>query len=298
MPTLSVVIVTRDRKHELAELLTDLTGSPRDAGDELVVVDNASRDGTGDLVRQRFPEVKLIEFASNRGAPAARNAAQEGTTGDVLVFLDDDVRVQDALFLRTIRRVFTEEPELAVAAFRIVDPRTGRARRFEIPRRRKDLESVPCETTYFIAAGCAIRRSAYRAAGGMDETLNYGFEELDFSYRAVSRGLRIFYRPEIVVQHRLSAAGRPSWRRLYFFFRNKIWISARYLPWTMFVSQLVVWSGYFLKEAVQIGRPDIFVKALAAGLWGVPARLQARKIDRLPPEALQRLRRLEGRLYY
>jgi len=298
MPTLSVVIVTRNRQDEVAGLLSDLQALPREAGDEMIVVDNASTDGTADQVRRGFPGVKVLAFEANRGAPAARNAAEAASSGDILVFLDDDVRVHDRLFFAKIRQAFGAEAEMAAAAFRIVDPLTGRSRSFEIPRRRKDLETAGCETSYFIAAGCAIRRSAYRAAGGMDESLIYGFEELDFSYRAVTRGFRIFYRPEICVEHRMSHAGRPGWRRLYYFYRNKIWISARYLPWPMFLSQLVIWSGYFLKETVRIGRPDVYVRALVAGLAGLPARFKARRSDRIPPEALERLRRIEGRLYY
>ena len=96
----------------------------------------------------------------------------------------------------------------------------------------------------------------------------------------------------------MSEAGRPHGRRLYYFYRNKIWISARYLPWPMFVSQLVIWSGYFLQEAARIGRPDIYLRALLAGFAGLPARIEARGNDRLPPEAIERLRRIEGRLYY
>jgi GT2 family glycosyltransferase len=298
MPTLSVVIVTRDRKDELALLLDDLESVPREPGDSLLVVDNASEDGTAAWVRGRFPEIQLLAFTTNRGAPGARNAAVAASRGEVLVFLDDDVRIDDPGFLEKIRRAFAASPEMSVAAFRIVDPATGRARPFEIPRRRKDLETEGCETSYFIAAGCAVRRSAWLAAGGMDESLVYGFEELDFSYRAAARGLRFFYRPEIRLQHRMSHAGRPSWRRLYYFFRNKIWISARYLPWPMFFSQLIVWSAYFLKEAVGSGRLDVYFRALYAGLAGVPSRMRARRVDRIPPQTLRRLRQIEGRLYY
>jgi GT2 family glycosyltransferase len=298
MPALSVVIVTRNRKDEVTSLLSDLQALPREAGDEIVVVDSASTDGTAAQVRERFPGARVIVFEGNRGAPAARNAAEAVTGGEVLVFLDDDVRVDDPHFLAKIRLAFGTQPEMSVAAFRIVDPATGRSRSFEIPRRQKDLEMEGCETSYFIAAGCAIRRSAYRSAGGMDESLMYGFEELDFSYRAVTLGLRIFYRPEICVMHRMSEAGRPRWRRLYYFYRNKIWISARYLPWTMFASQMVIWSGYFLKEAVRIGRPDVYLRALMAGLTGLPENIKARRDHRIPPDALERLKRLEGRLYY
>ena len=194
--------------------------------------------------------------------------------------------------------VFREGKETGAVAFRILDPATSRSRPFEVPRRRKDLALEPCETSYFISAGCAVRRSVFEAVGGMDESLFYGFEELDFSYRAVSRGFRIFYRPEIVIAHRMSEAGRPRWRRTYYFFRNKIWISARYLPWHMFLSQVAIWSGYFLRESLSIGRPDVFLAALASGVAGIPRRFRLRRRDRIRREILFRLRSIEGRLYY
>jgi GT2 family glycosyltransferase len=298
MSTLSVVIVTRNRRDELTALLTDLAGLSLSPGDEIAVVDNGSRDGTSERVRQRFPGVLLLSWDENRGAPAARNAGVAATRGEALVFLDDDTRIRDSEFPGKIRRAFEEQPEAGVLAFRILDPLTLQSRRFEIPRRRKERALEPCETSYFISAGCAVRRTVFEAVGGMDPSLMYGFEELDFSYRAVSRGYRFFYRPEITLIHLLSEAARPGWRRTYYFYRNKIWISARYLPWRMFLAQAALWSGYFLKEAVRIGRPDVFLAALASGLGGLPRQFRRRRQDRLSRKVLLHLREIEGRLYY
>jgi GT2 family glycosyltransferase len=298
MPTLSVVIVTRNRREELTSLLEDLSRTLLSPQDEIVVVDNGSGDGTPELVRELFPSVRLLAWTENRGAPAARNAAAADARGDLLVFLDDDTRIEDSEFPSKIRAAFAATPEASVVAFLILDPASRRPRSFEVPRRRKEMASSPCETSYFISAGCAVTRSAFEAVGGMDPTLVYGFEELDFSYRAVSLGFRIFYRPEIWLLHRLSSSGRPSWRRTFYFYRNKIWISARYLPWIMFVSQVVLWSGYFLKESLRIARPDVFLAALAAGMAGLPGRLGRRRRDRIPPKVIRRLRSIEGRLYY
>ena len=298
MSLISVVIVTRDRREQLTALLSDLAGTASEAGDQITVVDNGSTDGTAARVREQFPEVAFIPLAGNRGAPAARNAGVARTRGEVLVVLDDDTRVEDPGFLDRIRRIFEDEPDASVVAFRILDAGTRRPRPFEIPCRRKERAEAPFETSYFISAGCAILRKVYEAVGGMDETLIYGFEELDFSYRAVSRGFRIFYRPEVWVLHHLSEEARPRWRRIYYFYRNKIWISARYLPWRMFCVQLAIWSAYFFKEALRIGRIDVFLAALATGLSGIPARLENRRHDKLPEGVLSRLRQIEGRLYY
>ena len=123
-------------------------------------------------------------------------------------------------------------------------------------------------------------------------------EQLDLPYRVIARGFRIFYRPNLWILHSLSPVARYRGRRIYYLFRNKIRISARYLPWRMFAVQLGVWSGYFLKEALRIGRLDAFVAGLASGLAGVPGQLQNRRRDRLSAVAISRLRRLEGRLYY
>jgi GT2 family glycosyltransferase len=297
MPSISVVIVSMNRRQEVLALIGDLAGRGA-AGDDVTVVDNGSSDGTAEAIRSAFPAVRLIENGRNRGAPAGRAAGAAASKGDLLVFLDDDTRVEDRAFFDTVRRAFAAQPEAGAIAFRLLDPATRRSRSFEVPGRRKERAGEPFETTYFIAAGCAVRRSVHDAVGGMDPSLVYGFEELDFCYRAIGRGFRIFYRPEIVVLHGLSRKARPSWRRLYYFYRNKIWIGPRYLPWRMVVTQACAWSGYFLVEAVRTGRPDIFVGALCAGLAGLPESLRRRRKGRLTRAALDRLRTLEGRLYY
>jgi GT2 family glycosyltransferase len=311
MPSISLVIVTRDRRDEILALLADLAGcvGHRGAGDgpeagraggadDITVVDNGSSDGTPAAIRERWPSVRVIENGANLGAPAARGAGVAATFGDILVFLDDDTRVEDPDLLERVRAAFAAHPQAGVIAFRLLDPATRLPRTFEIPSRDKARTAEPFETTWFVAAGCAVRRAVYDGVGGMDASLVYGFEELDLAYRVVGRGFRIYYRPEIVVLHSLSRTARPSWRRLFYFYRNKLRISPRYLPWRMVLAQTCAWSGYFLIEAARTLRPDVFVAAFCAGLAGLPDSLRRRRTDRLGPEALARLRALGGRLYH
>jgi GT2 family glycosyltransferase len=296
MPAISAVIVTRNRREEVLALVGDLAGQAR-GGDDLTVVDNGSSDGTPAAVRKHFPGVRLIENGRNLGAPAARAVGAAASKGDILVFLDDDARVEDAAFFDRVRGAFAAQPEAGVIAFLLLDPATRRPRSFEIPSRSKERWREPFETSWFVSAGCAVRRDVHDAVGGMDASLVYGFEELDFAYRVVGRGGRIFFRPEVVVLHGLSRTERPSWRRLFYFYRNKLWISPRYLPWRMVAAQTCVWSAFFLVEAARTVRPDVFVAALCAGLAGLPDSLRRRRTDRLSRAALARLRELGGRLY-
>ncbi|MFQ5766637.1 MAG: glycosyltransferase family 2 protein [Acidobacteriota bacterium] len=296
--SISIIVVTMNRRGEVLALLSGLARVRKAQGDQVVVVDNGSTDGTCEAVQRLHPEVLFLRHEANRGAPAARNAGAAASSGNVLIFLDDDSRVEDPAFLDRVRTAFRADQLMGVAAFMILDPASRRPRSFEIPRKLKETPTEPFETSHFIAAGCAVRREVYQAVGGMDETLQYGFEELDFSYRAVAAGFRIIYRPEIRMLHNLSGAGRPQGRKIYYFCRNKIWISARYLPWRMVLVQALLWSAYGLKESLRIGRPDIFLKGLAAGLLGIPRRMGFRRKDRLPARVLARLRKIEGRLYY
>jgi len=297
MPSISVIIVTRNRRDEVLALLGDVAGRGARGGDDITVVDNGSSDGTAAAIRERFGSVRVIENDANRGAPAARLAGVAASAGEILVFLDDDTRVEDPDFFERVRQAFAAHPQAGAIAFRLLDPATRRPRSFEIPGRDKDRAGEPFETSYFIAAGCALRRAVHDSVGGMDSSLIYGFEELDLSYRIIARGFRIYYRPEVVVLHAMSQTARPSWRRLFYFYRNKLWISPRYLPWSMVIAQTCAWSAYFLVDALRIVRPDVFLAALGAGLAGLPESLRRRRTDRLGPEALARLRALDGRLY-
>ncbi|MFQ5718368.1 MAG: glycosyltransferase family 2 protein [Acidobacteriota bacterium] len=297
MSTLSIVIVTMNRRDELLRLLSDLCDTTAARRAEILVVDNGSGDGTAGAVRQGFANVRLIRNETNEGAPGARNEAARCAGGELIVFLDDDTRVEDPTFCDKIVQAFEEEPDAAVIAFRILEPATRQPRSFEIPARRKELDGTRFATSYFIAAGCAVRRAAYEELGGMDADLIYGFEELDLGYRAVAAGHDIIYRPEIELLHGLSSTGRPGGRALFFFLRNKIWISVRYLPWPMVLTQIGVWGGYFFWESLRAGRPDLYVRALWAGITGAIPRLARRRTDRLSATAIARLKKLDGRLY-
>src|SRR5918911_4925356 len=88
-PTLSVIVVTYNERALVERSLPPLVAQLAD-GDELIVADNRSSDGTVDAVRRVAPEAQVIEMPSNDGYMAAANAAAARASGDLLLTLDAD----------------------------------------------------------------------------------------------------------------------------------------------------------------------------------------------------------------
>lgn len=89
-PGLTLCIVNHDGERYLPETLAAVT-TGRQPRDEIILVDNASTDGSLDLVRERFPSVRLVRLAANRGPGAARNAGAREATHNRILFIDNDV---------------------------------------------------------------------------------------------------------------------------------------------------------------------------------------------------------------
>ena len=101
-PALSVIVVTHDEREVVERCLPPLQAQLED-GDELIVADNRSTDGTADAVRRIAPSAQVIEMPSNDGYMAAANAALARATGDLLLTLDADAIVAPG-FCDAIRR--------------------------------------------------------------------------------------------------------------------------------------------------------------------------------------------------
>ena len=118
-PSVTGIIVTYNRA---GDLLRTLEHVRRDGigVSEWIVVDNASSDGTAELVAERFPEVKLLRLHENTGVCFARNVGAANAKGDLLLFLDDDCFVDFAAIPKAAERMWTDR-EAAVVGFNVID---------------------------------------------------------------------------------------------------------------------------------------------------------------------------------
>ncbi|MBO8184982.1 glycosyltransferase family 2 protein [Streptomyces spirodelae] len=221
-PRVTVVVITRDRKDELLrtlDLLADLPEQP-----PVIVVDNASTDGTADAVRAAHPQVKLLRPGRNTGA-VGRNLAVRQVTTPYVAFCDDDSWWEPGS-LRAAADRLDAHPRLAGVVARIVvepqgteDPVVAELR--DSPVDGPDWLPGPALGSFLAAATC-LRVSAFRAAGGFEPRLWLGGEEELLATDLAVQGWWLAFAEELTVHHAPSRVRDATARRTDGL-RNTLW---------------------------------------------------------------------------
>ncbi len=297
MPTLSIIIITRDRETELPACLKSILTQTRQP-DEVIVVDDASQKLQEPLVREFIPNAIVVRNDNPLGVPGARNIGIRKSRGDYLIFIDDDATFGRPDVLEITERILDAERSVGILAFRIVNATTKRITPFEFPHKDLRKANERFETSYFVGAGHAIRREVFDKVGLLFSDYFYGLEESDFSWRTIQAGYSILYVPELLVYHRASPVARPSWRKVYFQTRNRIWFVIAFLPIRYALTHMLVWLPYFFVLSLRLRRLDVFFKAIVDGIKGIPDARKRRAVEKLSDRTIARIAALNGRLLY
>ncbi len=171
---------------------------------EIIVVDDASVDESFNLLKENFPEVKVIKHKVNRGFSSSVNTGARSSKGDLLVLLNTDV-IPEEDFLVSVIPMFKDDKVFAVsfnekdfswAKGKFEDGFIGH----EPGRKTKEVHD-----TFWVSGGSGIfRRDYWMKLGGMDEKLLSPFywEDLDLCYRALKRGYKLLWDPDSKVLHK------------------------------------------------------------------------------------------------
>ena len=235
-PSLSCVLLTMgDRPAELARAVASVQAQDGDPI-EVVVVGN----GAADI--QAPDGVTVVQLPQNVGIPAGRNAGVLASSGDVVLFVDDDGWLPDAGTAERLRAAFADDPRLGIVSFRIVDPVSGRTERRHVPRLRAGDPERSSDVTTFLGGACGVRREVFDRCGLLPGDFFYAHEETDLAWRALDAGYRIHYAAREVLHH---PAGAASARHASFYFhnaRNRVWLARRRLPWPLAVVYVLAWA--------------------------------------------------------
>jgi GT2 family glycosyltransferase len=224
--TASISILNYQRRDALRRAL-EAAREQRHPVLEVIAVDNASADGSAEMVRDEFPDVLLVRLPENVGA-SARNAGVAAARGDVVFTLDNDVLFTTPDDVGRALAVLERQPRAAVVNFMIVDA-TGRLSRRDWchPRQAERWAEHEFQTDYVLEGASACRREAFLACGGYWPPLFIGHEGWDLGFRLINAGHELVYTPDVRVRHMVDPTVRPSSRIYYTFTRNAVWVALR-----------------------------------------------------------------------
>jgi GT2 family glycosyltransferase len=249
---LSIVILNYNTREHLRACLASLLaeGSTSLAGGaiqtEVFVVDNASSDGSADMVMTEFAWAKLIRSAANRGFANGNNQALERCQGEAILILNPDAQMPRGGIAGLLERL-AAHPEAGIAGPKLLRPNgsmhlacrrsfptpsiafyrfSGLSRLFPRSPRfgRYNLTYVDPNVAIEVDSVCGacmlVRRAVVARVGLLDERFFMYGEDLDWCLRARQAGWTVRYEPDIVVQHQHGAASRKrALRTTYHFFR-------------------------------------------------------------------------------
>jgi rhamnopyranosyl-N-acetylglucosaminyl-diphospho-decaprenol beta-1,3/1,4-galactofuranosyltransferase len=235
-PRVVAVVVAYNRRELLRECLTAIVAQTRPV-DAVVVVDNASDDGTGGMVRERFPHIDLVTLVRNTGGAGGFTVGIERALAEHdadLVWIMDDDTVPEPAALAELLRVREARPELVLQASRAIwtdgtehpmntpKPRIG-ASRAELERAAAH-DALPVRSASFVSL--LLSADAIRSAGM--PVADYFLWNDDFEYTSrILRRAEGWYCRSSIVMHKTKVLGSSDadpGERFYFEVRNKLWL--------------------------------------------------------------------------
>lgn len=230
---LSVLVVTYNSVRLIDALLTGLARELHGLDAEVVLVDNASHDGTADAVAHRHPWVRLVRSTQNLGFAAGNNLAARLARGRVLLLLNPDALPERGCVARGLA-LMDLHPDVGLAGARLLaedgatQPSarmfptlaqeaivlTGLAARFPRSRLFGRLDRTwadpaqPAPVDWVPGAFALVRHSVFDSLGGFDERFFLYYEEVDLCRRIKAAGYRVQYWPQLRVRHIGGASAR------------------------------------------------------------------------------------------
>ncbi len=305
--SISVVIPTYNGASYLQTCLESLNRQTL-APDEILIVDNASTDGSADVVRTLAPAALVLRQRENTGFAAAANAGIEAAAGEWIAVLNNDIELADN-WLEECAAAARRHPAVAFVACRILDF-ADRSRVYSAGdcflragfgyrrgQQLQDREEFTREREIFAACACAAlyRKSLLAEVGGFDRRFFAYLEDVDLGLRLRAAGHFGIYTGAAVVHHHggATSGGEFSSLAVRLRTRNSILLLCKSLPagilarcLPMIAAGQLAWFARVLRR----GKLGSYAAGLAAAIPQLPAMLrERRRIRKRWPGAARRL---------
>ncbi len=259
MIKVSAVILSYNRKEDLRDGLEKIL-SYNLPYLEIIVVDNASNDGTVGMVEKEFGEkVHLIKLKENIGV-AAYNIGFEKAKGEYILILDDDSFPTKGAIEKMVYK-FDNNVKTGIVALDVRSYEYCKKNNFEVETDNINKNDRADYLIGFNGAGAGFRKEVFKKIGGYPEEHFLYWNEMDLSIRVLNANYKIKWLPGAIVCHKFSPKNRDSERGPFFYTRNLFWIIFKYFPFLKMLGaslKLVYLSFYYSIEQ----KTFIYLKAM------------------------------------
>ena len=251
MKPVAVIILNWNGEKLLREFLPSVVANTDTSIADVIVADNGSTDGSRELLRKDFPQVKLLEFDENLGFAGGYNRALRETGYRYTLLLNSDVETP-AGWLTPLHNFMEAHPDAAACQPKILSykqkekfeyagaaggfiDRNGypycRGRIFDTVEDDNGQYDIPVEVFWATGAALMVRTDLYEKAGGLDERFFAHMEEIDLCWRLLLMGHTLWCVPASHVYH-LGGGSLPAAnpRKTYLNFRNNLLLLHKNLP--------------------------------------------------------------------
>lgn len=276
---LSVIIVNYKVKHYLEQCLRSVAEASRGIAVEVIVVDNASDDGSVEYLRERFPDVTIIASEENLGFARANNLAIRNSHGQYVLLLNPDTIVAEDTFRDFISFMDSTPDAGGCGAYMLhtdgsfaPESRRGLPTPFVAFCKMSGLASLfPKSRTFgryymrylsenevnrieiMSGAFMFLRRDALDKAGLLDEDFFMYGEDIDLSYRILKAGYNNYFLPSRILHYKGESTVKSSYRYVHTFYRAmELFFNKHYAHYSILLSlpiKLAIWGRAMLAYA-------------------------------------------------
>ncbi|MEL6151324.1 MAG: glycosyltransferase family 2 protein [Chloroflexota bacterium] len=290
---LSIIIPNWNGAHFLPTCLDSLAAQTYE-NTEVIIADNASEDGSREMVERDYPWVKWVQLPENRGFTGACNAGMATACGEFICLLNNDTEGHPEWAARVVDAFSRDEKIGSVASKMLLFDRrdhihttgdmftvNGRA----VNRGVWEPDTGQYDTEEYVFSACGgsstYRRDMLDEIGLLDDDFFFSGEDVDIGWRAQLRGWRCLYTPHAIVYHHLSATGGGV-TSSYYDGRNLIYILVKDVPaavWKQHGGKIVRAQWQLAVEAAKAWRGEAArarLRGMLAAVFALPKLLRKR----------------------
>jgi GT2 family glycosyltransferase len=300
-PRVSIILVNTNELHHLKPCLHSIFQQTY-PNFEVLLVDNASTDGSLEYVREAYPSVKIIQNTTNLGYAGANNVGFKHANGELVAVLNPDTRVNPDWLIELVPLMQAQQIGLATPKILLFDqPNLINTCGNQVTfsgltfcrglAQARQCYPVPEIVSAVSGAAFVIQKSLLDQIGGFDERFFLYYEETDLSLRAALAGYSCLYVPAAIVYHQYTFKFSPQ--KAFYQERNRLFCLLKTFRWrtllallpSLLVAEIVAW-GYACLHG-----PGHLVQKFCTYTWLIANRSQVLAARR----TVQALRRVSDR---